>query len=106
MEDIVDRATVVPESMNRDKWAERGAVGLQYQYLLVAVQGRLRVFCSLHHRVVCTTCLHAEGTKRVRVSSRDATLVVWSPDYDAKGKAWVRFDDGTDAIVGGSRVER
>jgi len=29
---------------------------------------------------------------------------VWSPDYD--GKAWVRFDDGTDAIVGGSRVER
>jgi len=37
---------------------------------------------------------------------RDATLVVWSPDYDGKGKAWVRFDDGTDAIVGGSRVER
>jgi hypothetical protein len=31
---------------------------------------------------------------------------VWSPDYDSKGKAWVRFDDGTDAIVGGSRVER
>jgi hypothetical protein len=27
-------------------------------------------------------------------------------DYDGKGKAWVRFDDGTDAIVGGSRVER
>ena len=106
MEDIVGRATVVPESMNRDKWAERGAVGLQYQYLLVAVQGRLRVFCSLHHRVVCTTCLHAEGTKRVRVSSRDATLVVWSPDYGGKRKAWVRFDDGTDAIVGGSRVER
>jgi hypothetical protein len=39
-------------------------------------------------------------------SGRDATLVVWSPDYDGKGKAWVRFDDGTDAIVGGSRVER
>jgi hydroxyacylglutathione hydrolase len=47
-----------------------------------------------------------EGTERVRVSGRDATLVVWSPDYDGKGKAWVRFDDGTDAIVGGSRVER
>jgi hypothetical protein len=46
-----------------------------------------------------------EGTERVRVSGRDATLVVWS-DYDGKGKAWVRFDDGTDAIVGGSRVER
>lgn len=48
-----------------------------------------------------------EGTERVRVGRRDATLVVWSPDYDGKGKAWVRFDeDGSDAIVGGSRVER
>jgi glyoxylase-like metal-dependent hydrolase (beta-lactamase superfamily II) len=47
-----------------------------------------------------------EGTERVRVAGRDATLVVWSPDYDGKGKAWVRFDDGEDAIVGGSRVER
>ena len=47
-----------------------------------------------------------EGTERVTVGGRDATLVVWSPDYDGKGKAWVRFDDGTDAIVGGSRVER
>jgi hydroxyacylglutathione hydrolase len=47
-----------------------------------------------------------EGTERVRVGGRDATLVVWSPDYDGNGKAWVRFDDGTDAIVGGSRVER
>jgi hydroxyacylglutathione hydrolase len=47
-----------------------------------------------------------EGTERVRVSGRDATLIVWSPDYDGKGKAWVRFDDGTDAIVGGSRVDR
>jgi hydroxyacylglutathione hydrolase len=48
----------------------------------------------------------AEGTERVRVGGRDATLVVWSPDYDGKGKAWVRFDDGENAIVGGSKVER
>jgi hydroxyacylglutathione hydrolase len=47
-----------------------------------------------------------EGTERVSVGGRDATLIVWSPDYDGKGKAWVRFDDGTDAIVGGSRVAR
>jgi glyoxylase-like metal-dependent hydrolase (beta-lactamase superfamily II) len=47
-----------------------------------------------------------EGTDRVRVGGDDATLIVWSPDYDGKGKAWVRFDDGRDAIVGGSRVER
>jgi glyoxylase-like metal-dependent hydrolase (beta-lactamase superfamily II) len=47
-----------------------------------------------------------EGTERVQVGGEDATLVVWSPDYDGKGKAWVRFADGRDAIVGGSRVER
>jgi len=41
-----------------------------------------------------------------RVAGRDATLMVWSPDYDGKGKAWVRYEDGTDALVGGSRVER
>ena len=42
----------------------------------------------------------------VRVGGEDATLVVWSPDYDGKGKAMVRFADGREAIVGGSRVER
>ncbi len=47
-----------------------------------------------------------EGTEQVRVAGEPATLVVWSPDYDGKGKAWVRFTDGRDAIVGGSRVER
>jgi hydroxyacylglutathione hydrolase len=50
--------------------------------------------------------LDPEGTERCRVRGQDATLVVWSPDYDGNGKAWVRFDDGRDAIVGGSRVER
>ena len=29
-----------------------------------------------------------------------------APDYDGKGKAWVHFDDGEDAIVGGSGVKR
>jgi hydroxyacylglutathione hydrolase len=47
-----------------------------------------------------------EGTESVDVRGRAATLIVWSPDYDGKGKAWVRFEDGTDAIVGGSAVER
>jgi hydroxyacylglutathione hydrolase len=50
--------------------------------------------------------LDPEGTEPVRVGGQEATLVVWSPDYDGKGKAWVRFADGRDAIVGGSRVER
>jgi hypothetical protein len=73
--------------MNRDKWAEGGAE-------IVSALAALRRGGE------------PEGTERVRVSGRDATLVVWSPDYNGKGKAWVRFDDGTDAIVGGSRVER
>ena len=47
-----------------------------------------------------------EGTEAVTVRGRDATLIVWSDDYDGKGKAWVRYDDGEDAIVGGSSVER
>ena len=42
----------------------------------------------------------------VRVGGEEATLVVWSPDYDGKGKALVRFADGTERILGGSRVER
>jgi hydroxyacylglutathione hydrolase len=42
----------------------------------------------------------------VHVGSDAATLLVWSPDYDGKGKALVRFGDGREAIVGGSRVER
>lgn len=42
----------------------------------------------------------------VKVAGEDATLVVWSPDYDGKGKALVQMADGTERIVGGSRVER
>lgn len=42
----------------------------------------------------------------VRVGGEDAELLVWSPDYDGKGKALVRFADGREAVVGGSRVER
>ena len=36
----------------------------------------------------------------------EATLVVWAHDYDGGGKAWVRFRDGRDAVLGGSRIER
>ena len=50
--------------------------------------------------------LDAEGEERCRVDGEDATLVLWARDYDGGGKAWVRFRDGRDAIVGGSRVER
>jgi len=42
----------------------------------------------------------------VHVGGEEATLVVWSADYDGKGKAMVRFADGREAIIGGSRVDR
>jgi glyoxylase-like metal-dependent hydrolase (beta-lactamase superfamily II) len=48
----------------------------------------------------------APAGEEVRVGGEAATLLVWSPDYDGNGKALVRFGDGREAIVGGSRVER
>jgi hypothetical protein len=48
-----------------------------------------------------------EGDERCTVWDRDATLVLWAPDYDGTNKAWIRFaDDGSDGIVGGSQVRR
>jgi glyoxylase-like metal-dependent hydrolase (beta-lactamase superfamily II) len=48
-----------------------------------------------------------ESDERVTVWDRDATLVLWAPDYDGTNKAWIRFaDDGADGIVGGSQVKR
>src|SRR5919198_1702885 len=47
-----------------------------------------------------------EGSERGRGGGGEAALVVWSPDYDGKGKALGRFADGREAIVGGSRVSR
>lgn len=47
-----------------------------------------------------------EGDARVLYEGRPARLVVWARDYDGGHKAWVRFDDGGDAVVPGSRVRR
>jgi hydroxyacylglutathione hydrolase len=49
--------------------------------------------------------LEPEDGRACRVHGENATLVVWSPDYDGKGKALVRFADGDQAIVGASRIE-
>jgi glyoxylase-like metal-dependent hydrolase (beta-lactamase superfamily II) len=47
-----------------------------------------------------------EGDEQVVVMGDPATLVVWGDDYDGGHKAWVRWADGRDDIVPGSRVER
>lgn len=48
----------------------------------------------------------ATGSDRVQVAGTDATLLLEGPDYDGGTKAWVRFDDGNEAVVGGSMVSR
>src|SRR5437667_10392110 len=50
--------------------------------------------------------LEPEGDEPCRVAGEEATIIVWSPDYDGKGKALVRFSGGREAIVGGSRIAR
>ena len=47
-----------------------------------------------------------EGDEPCSVNGEEAVIVVWSPDYDGKGKALVRFTGGREAILGGSRVIR
>jgi hydroxyacylglutathione hydrolase len=50
--------------------------------------------------------LDSEGTEPCRVRGQPATLILFGPDYDGTHKAWVRYPDGRDAIVGGSQIER
>lgn len=51
--------------------------------------------------------LDSEGDDPCEVADvGPATLVLWAPDYDGTNKAWVRFPDGSDGIVGGSRIKR
>ncbi len=46
-----------------------------------------------------------EGEGPCMALGRQARLIVIARDYDGGTKAWVRFDDGSDAIVPGSRVQ-
>ena len=47
-----------------------------------------------------------EGDEPCTVRGEPAALILWGPDYDGTHKAWVRFADGRDQIVGGSQVDR
>ncbi len=47
----------------------------------------------------------ADGRRcRVGASGDEAVVLVWSPDYDGKGKALVRLAGGEERIIGGSRL--
>jgi hydroxyacylglutathione hydrolase len=48
--------------------------------------------------------LEAEDGRPCRVQGEEAVVLVWSPDYDGKGKALVRTANGRETIVGASRI--
>ena len=48
--------------------------------------------------------LDPEGTARCLALDQPATLILLATDYDGGRKAWVRWPDGSDDIVPGSRV--
>lgn len=48
--------------------------------------------------------LDSEDGRSCSVNGEEASIVVWSPDYDGKGKALVRFGDGSESLVGASRL--
>jgi hydroxyacylglutathione hydrolase len=50
--------------------------------------------------------LDSEGTEPCTALGQPATLVLLGEDYDGGTKAWVRWQDGSDDIVPGSKVER
>jgi glyoxylase-like metal-dependent hydrolase (beta-lactamase superfamily II) len=50
--------------------------------------------------------LDPEGRERCTALGEPATLILLARDYDGGSKAWVRWPDGSDDIVPGSRVER
>jgi hydroxyacylglutathione hydrolase len=49
--------------------------------------------------------LDEEGSEPCTALGEPATLVLSCPDYDGGTKAWVRWPDGSDDIVPGSRVQ-
>jgi hydroxyacylglutathione hydrolase len=49
--------------------------------------------------------LDPEGTDRCMALGDPATLILLGEDYDGGKKAWVRWEDGKDDIVPGSRVQ-
>jgi hydroxyacylglutathione hydrolase len=50
--------------------------------------------------------LDSEGSEHCLALGEPATLVLLGQDYDGGTKAWVRWENGSDDIVPGSRVER
>ena len=50
--------------------------------------------------------LDREGDESCTALGRPATLILFGHDYDGGYKAWIRWPDGSDDIMPGSRVQR
>jgi glyoxylase-like metal-dependent hydrolase (beta-lactamase superfamily II) len=50
--------------------------------------------------------LDPEGAEPCTALGEPATLILLGADYDGGTKAWIRWPDGSDDIVPGSKVER
>jgi hydroxyacylglutathione hydrolase len=50
--------------------------------------------------------LDPEGSEPCQALGEPATLILLGADYDGGTKAWIRWPDGSDDIVPGSKVER
>ncbi len=50
--------------------------------------------------------LDPEGSEPCRALGEPATLILLGADYDGGTKAWIRWPDGADDIVPGSKIER
>jgi hydroxyacylglutathione hydrolase len=50
--------------------------------------------------------LDPQGSQSCTALGQPATLVLLGADYDGGTKAWIRWEDGSDDIVPGSRIER
>jgi hydroxyacylglutathione hydrolase len=89
---IMDRLLVLPpETRIRPGHADPTTVGEELEHNLF-----VRVWRGLD----------PEGEEPCTALGEPATLVLWAPDYDGGNKAWVRWPDGRDDIVPGSKVER
>jgi len=49
--------------------------------------------------------LDEQGNEPCTAMGQPATLILWGDDYDGGHKAWVRWPDGSDDILPGSRVQ-
>jgi len=47
-----------------------------------------------------------EGDEPCTAMGEPARLILWGDDYDGGHKAWVRWEDGSDDILGGSQVQK